>query len=109
MAKRILEKVGNLVASIGGPTVSKLQVRAEELVERRAPKIAQLLRAAKKEAKGDVYRIQPVEDEQPAPRPRTTGRKTVAAQPIAAKRSTKRAPRPEFKVKRGQKHLHTGK
>lgn len=108
MAKRILEKVGNLVATIGGPTVSKLQVRAEELVEKRAPRLAEILKATRKDEKKDVYKIQPVEDEKPA-KPRSSGRKTVAAQPVAAKRATKRAPKPEFKVKRGQKHLHTGK
>lgn len=114
MAKRILQKVGNLIARVGGPTVSRIQVRAEEIVERRAPRLAELLKSplqpaakAKEQAKEATYRILPVEDG-PAARPlRTQGRKTVSAQPAAAKRATRKAPRrPEFKVKRGQKHNH---
>lgn len=49
-----------------------------------------------------------------APAPRTSGRKTMAAEPAAAKRTKapaqKKVPATgEFKVKRGQKHLHSGR
>jgi hypothetical protein len=58
-------------------------------------------------------RAKPAAEEAPAPR--TSGRKTMAAEPAAAKRTKaparKKAPvsTGEFKVKRGQKHLHSGR
>ncbi len=40
---------------------------------------------------------------------RESGRKTTPAPAAAAKRSKAPAPKKEFKAKRGQKHLHTGR
>lgn len=41
--------------------------------------------------------------------PREAGRKDMPTQAVAAKRSKAPAPKKEFKAKRGQKHLHTGR
>jgi len=40
---------------------------------------------------------------------RESGRKAMPAPAVAAKRSKAPAPKKEFKAKRGQKHLHTGR
>jgi hypothetical protein len=40
---------------------------------------------------------------------RESGRKAMPTQAVAAKRSKAPAPKKEFKAKRGQKHLHTGR
>jgi hypothetical protein len=41
--------------------------------------------------------------------PRESGRKDMPTQAVAAKSAKAPAPKKEFKAKRGQKHLHTGR
>lgn len=98
-AVRTVDKLQQKLASRRKPEETDTQAKASEVS---AP--ARKARAPAPEPK------RPAASRTPA---RTSGRKTMAAEPTAAKRTKapakKKAQPGEFKVKRGQKHLHSGR